>query len=71
MLSLSMFNSNDNLEAPNKHTRVFITHETHPGEEKSTACSHQVSPSGHMSHNGASIKYEFYGISGDLKETIN
>ena len=34
MLSLSMLCANDNLEALDKHTGVYITHETHPGGEK-------------------------------------
>ena len=40
MLSLSMLCANDNLEALDKHTGVYITHETHPGERNSTARSH-------------------------------
>ena len=55
MLPLSMLHINDNLEAPDKHTGVYVTHETHPEGEKSTVHSHPVSPSGHLSHNGASF----------------
>ena len=50
-----MLHANGNLEAPHKHTGVYITDETHPGERISTAHSHPVSPVGHVNHNGVSI----------------
>ena len=34
MLPLSMLGTNDNLEAPDKYTGVYITHKTHPEGEK-------------------------------------
>ena len=55
MLPLGMLHTDDNIEAPDKHTGEYITHETHPGKRKLMSRSHPVSPSGHMSHNGASI----------------
>ena len=56
MLPLSMLCANDNLEAPDKHAKVYITHETHlEGEKIHSAFSHPVSPSGHMSHNGTFV----------------
>ena len=39
-----MLHANDNLEAPDKHTGVYITHKTYPAGEKSTALSRPLSP---------------------------
>ena len=55
MLPLSVFSGNDNLEVPDKHTGVYITHKTHLVGQKSIVHSCPVSHSGHMSHNSAFI----------------
>ena len=57
ILPLSMLRTNDKLETPNKHIGVYMTHETHPGERKSTALTHSctVYPLVHVSHNGTFI----------------
>ena len=44
MLPLSMLCANDDLEAPDKHTGVYIKHRTHPAGEKSTVLSCPLSP---------------------------
>ena len=55
MLVHSMLHTNDDLEATDKYTGVYIIHKTHLDGEKSTVCSCPVSPSGHKNHNGAYI----------------
>ena len=47
MFSLSVLSINDNLEAPDKHTGVYITHD----RDRGTVCSCPVSCLGHVSHN--------------------
>ena len=55
MLPLIVLCANDNLEAPDKYTGVYITDKTHPKKSKSTAQSRPVSPSGYVGHNGTFI----------------
>ena len=51
MLPLSVLHAS-NLEAPHKHTEVYITRETNPEGKKSTVHFCPVSPSCQVSING-------------------